>query len=251
MILDLAPCVHDGVLSLALCKPAIRKSAVVGSWVIALASKKIFGVKGLMAFLFQVTSTVSLTDYHRDAERPDKIYCMVEGDLVHKGETSFHSIGPESGTQQARDRQGKVLMSTCFVKFELSNPLPLTGDLCPLVHQHIGQKKSWLTPELNVALLRLVEAADAGDLRGVSSVSFLPHQQQPSVSSSFFFLLLFTMLWFFCHCVFFRLQRRVQAAQTIWPTISPNRCLPHARLALMGAPSAYWSSSLGLKAWAR
>jgi hypothetical protein len=194
MNLDMAPCVHGAVLSLALCKPAIRKSAVVGSWAIALASKKVFGVEGLIAFLFQVTATVALPDYHRDADRPDKIYRVVEGKLIHKGETSFHNIGPNRGTFQARDKQGRVLLSTCFVKFDLSNPLPLSEDLCPLLHQHIGQKKTQLTPELNADLLRLVEEAHTGDLPGVSAVSFLPavvqfHQHQPSVSSlcSFFF----------------------------------------------------------------
>ena len=201
MNLDMAPCVHGGLLSLALCKPAIRKSAVVGSWAIALASKKVFGVEGLIAFVFQVTETAALVDYHRDADRPDKIYRVVEGEMIHKGETSFHNIGPYSGTFQDRDKQGRVLLSTCFVKFELSNPLPLSEDLCPLLHQHIGQKKTQLTPELNVDLLRLVEEAHAGDLPGVSAVSFLPaivqsHQQQPSVSSlcsSFFSSLLLSL----------------------------------------------------------
>lgn len=59
----MAPCVHGGLLSLACCKPGIRKAAQTGDWVIGYVSKA-YG-RGLAAWAGEVDEIMPLGVYQR------------------------------------------------------------------------------------------------------------------------------------------------------------------------------------------
>jgi hypothetical protein len=69
-----APCVHNGVLTIAVCKPHVRQEAPEGSWVYGFAAPKL---GGHLVYVAQVARRVEGGAYYRDAEfegRPDRIY---------------------------------------------------------------------------------------------------------------------------------------------------------------------------------
>lgn len=86
-----APCVWRGLLSLAICKPKIRKKAAKGDI--------IFGVGGKnycerLIYIAKVTARLDRGDYYRKrqyARRPDCIYRNVEGRAQLKPQARYHN----------------------------------------------------------------------------------------------------------------------------------------------------------------
>ena len=76
---NLAPCVHNGVLTLALCKPAIRREAEVGDVIVAFASGDAQDPVGRIAYVISVGKTYKFEKYMAKDDgsrklRPDMIY---------------------------------------------------------------------------------------------------------------------------------------------------------------------------------
>lgn len=67
-----APNPFGGVLTLATCKPAIRKSAVVGDWVMGSASAASLGVNRLL-FAGEVSSVMTISEYANSTMHQQKI----------------------------------------------------------------------------------------------------------------------------------------------------------------------------------
>lgn len=60
--IGMAPCEHDGVLSLALCKPSIRNKMKIGDFVVGFASKAQIGTVGMIKYVAKVTDVVDVLD---------------------------------------------------------------------------------------------------------------------------------------------------------------------------------------------
>lgn len=95
-----APCVHDGVLTLAICKPMIRSSAQVGDLLFGFAADSLSPDNRLI-YIARVTAIEE--EYYNDpdyAGRPDRIYLRGEdGRFRVRSGARFH----EDGTLIERD----------------------------------------------------------------------------------------------------------------------------------------------------
>lgn len=86
-----APCVWHGLLSLALCKPKIRKSAGVGTLIFGFGGKE-YGER--LIYVAEVTEKPVTGEYYRQprfAGRPDCIYEDVLGKSKRKDDARYHT----------------------------------------------------------------------------------------------------------------------------------------------------------------
>lgn len=111
-----APCVTGNVLSLAICKPKIRKSAREGSLIFGFGGKK---YKERLIYIACVTNKLERDDYYQQyARRPDCIYKSVHGRAELRKSAKFHK-----GSDQLERDVGKffenafVLISKNFRYF--------------------------------------------------------------------------------------------------------------------------------------
>ncbi len=111
-----APCVDDDLLSLAICKPMIRRKAKEGDWIIGLGGKKLG--EGII-YAARVTGTVG-SEYYRErqfARRPDCIYQLRDGELVRKKTAAYHEDSKNTATDVGAApayRNARVLLSSDF-----------------------------------------------------------------------------------------------------------------------------------------
>src|SRR5262245_14974675 len=69
----MAPCVDDGLVSLATCKPKIRASANPGDWVIGLRPSP--APRGLVVWAGRVAHSIGVGEYERQHRgRSDAVY---------------------------------------------------------------------------------------------------------------------------------------------------------------------------------
>ena len=121
---NFAPCIEDGHLTLALCKPQIRERAELGDYVVAFASTAkandaFKGKGGNLVYVAQITDRSTVVDYHSGADggdnRKDRIYDVdANGELQHKGKVRYH----KELEKQKEDAKGHVLFSTEFVHWK-------------------------------------------------------------------------------------------------------------------------------------
>src|SRR5262252_8749995 len=82
-----APCISDGTLSLAICKPGVRNNAKKGDLVVGIAAKEI-GI-GRFIYAMEVEEVISGDRYYterRFAKRIDRVYRDSGGGRAkHKG----------------------------------------------------------------------------------------------------------------------------------------------------------------------
>lgn len=150
-----APNPFNGFLTLATCKPKIRKWAQVGDFVIGNANKQL---NNKLIYMMKVTKKITFDDYWQGAEylckRPvmngsvktmygDNIYHhdesgkWVQEDSHHslpKGKLNIYNLNRDTGETDA------VLISTEFFYFGRNMvDVPLKFRRC--LHRYIGQKK--------------------------------------------------------------------------------------------------------------
>jgi hypothetical protein len=85
-----APCVIGRLLSLAICKPRIRKSAREGSFIFGFGGKE---YQERLIYIACVTRRLEGQDYYRRREyaaRPDCIYRVEDGRAVRKASARYH-----------------------------------------------------------------------------------------------------------------------------------------------------------------
>lgn len=90
-----APCVQGSLLSLAICKPMIRKKAKEGSLIFGFGAKN-YGER--LIYIARVTQKLSPGDYYQKEEyrkRRDCIYHAVDGKAELRRSARFHSNGME------------------------------------------------------------------------------------------------------------------------------------------------------------
>jgi hypothetical protein len=128
----MAPCDQDGVLSLAVCKVGIRKTAKVGDWLLGTLPKDVHSEPGLLYYVAKIGDIQTREEYYSSPEeRRDKIYRVeTDGSLVHKGEIRFHNRIDKENLQR-KDSAGTVLLSTTYKVFDENNP----PDTPPVLQQ--------------------------------------------------------------------------------------------------------------------
>lgn len=85
-----APCVVGSLLSLAICKPKIRKTAGEGALVFGFGGK---GYEERLIYIARVTAKLEGDAYYREREyarRPDCIYRVETGQPVRKASAKYH-----------------------------------------------------------------------------------------------------------------------------------------------------------------
>jgi hypothetical protein len=88
-----APCVRDALLSLAICKPAIRSTARSGNVILGFAGNYLYEDNTLV-YMATVTQHVDGRKYFNDgpyASRPDCIYTWDGQHFQRKHDSKFHS----------------------------------------------------------------------------------------------------------------------------------------------------------------
>jgi hypothetical protein len=86
-----APCVIGNLLSLAICKPKIRRTAGKGAFVFGFGGKK---YQERLTYIARVTDKMEGQDYYRSrkhAKRPDCIYRAKHGRAVRKTSAKYHA----------------------------------------------------------------------------------------------------------------------------------------------------------------
>src|SRR5437899_1016143 len=87
-----APCVQSKLLSLAICKPEIRKSAKVGDILFGFAAKSLH-TDNRIIYIAKITEVIADGRYYRDTlfrGRPDRIYAYRDGRYVRRRYARFH-----------------------------------------------------------------------------------------------------------------------------------------------------------------
>jgi hypothetical protein len=95
-----APCTYRGLLSLAICKPNIRRTARKGDWIFGFGGKRLGS--GRLIYAAQVSDIVKGGSYYVDERyegRPDRIYRREGGRFVLRPTAQYHI----DGSQLTRD----------------------------------------------------------------------------------------------------------------------------------------------------
>lgn len=149
-----APNPFHGMCSLAICKPAIRRVAQHGDWVVGLGSCNAPSgdLSGHMVYAMLVQEVITLEDYDRRApnewpeRRPNPLsYDLADrlGDCIYDyagGSPPYQRPGVHGPGNIQRDLSGvNVLLSRDFYYFG-SRAIPLPSYLRGLCHQGVGHK---------------------------------------------------------------------------------------------------------------
>ena len=113
-----APCVYRGMLSLAICKPKIRKTADEGALVFGFGGKRL---GGRLIYAAYVTEKPPVGEYYANSRflnRPDCIYRNVNGRPKRIENAQFHTGSDESPTDVGNHfEKAYVLLSKNFCYF--------------------------------------------------------------------------------------------------------------------------------------
>ena len=127
-----APCVYDGKLSLAICKPAIRMSAEKGDIVLGFAGNSLYPeTKNCLIYAIKVEDVLPGGDYYTDVykDRPDCIYERFHGKYKRRSTAIYHhgnkDLRHDLG-QSPTYKRAKVLLTTRPEDFRY------WGSSCPI-----------------------------------------------------------------------------------------------------------------------
>src|SRR5690348_3505503 len=148
-----APNPFRGMCSLVICKPAIRRVAMVGDWVAGLGSKHAPSgdLSGRLVYAMRVEEVLTLAEYDRLAPRrwPHRIPKLNSPDLSERLGDCIYDYSSGKPAQRpgvhgrrniAKDLGGEnALLSRDFYYFG-RNAIPLPPDLLPICHQMQGHR---------------------------------------------------------------------------------------------------------------
>ena len=141
------------LLTLSICKPAIRRTAVMGDRLLGLTSRALAGREGypLHAVIYaaRITEALDFGAYYdpesRFGRRPDCIYRLdpVTGTLLHSGRTRLHAEPAYAARDVGREphfRNARTLLSSDFRYFGVGAvPIPSRFPLLLQVAEALGQ----------------------------------------------------------------------------------------------------------------
>jgi hypothetical protein len=118
----MAPCISDGLVSLATCKPQIRQRAEVGHWVAGFLPRPYD--RGLLAYAGRIAEVLPVGEYEkRYRGRPDAVYRERNDGTFERLNPNYHAT-PE---EQEKDLSGPVLVfdpNACWYFGENARHLP-------------------------------------------------------------------------------------------------------------------------------
>lgn len=151
-----APNPYWGICTLVICKPAIRRTAQVGDWVVGLgsANSPIGDVSDCVTYAMKVTDKITMEEYDKfcEAQYPKKIpnwrsrdYRRRMGDCIYdysSGSRPRIRWSVHNEENRKRDLGGKfALISRHFYYFG-DHPVKLREDLYPIIHATQGHKSN-------------------------------------------------------------------------------------------------------------
>lgn len=151
-----APNPFGNICTLTICKPVIRRSALVGDWIVATGSMQ-YGFENKVIYAMEVTQKLTMQEYDTYcwSELPQKIpnwrghsYKERVGDCIYDFSTETASIrkGVHNEGNRQRDLGGMyALLSNHFYYFG-DKPLSLPDHLLPIVRQGQGHKSNLNAP---------------------------------------------------------------------------------------------------------
>ncbi len=154
-----APCVAHDLLSLAICKPKIRKNAEPGSLIFGFGGKK-YGER--LLYIACVTDKPEPGDYYRErqySKRADCIYRAVNGTAQRKRNARYHFKTDERRSDVGLHfENGFVLLSTDFRYFGANGTTEYKAQF-PRIHAMVtklkrGHRRNH-SPALRAELLEL------------------------------------------------------------------------------------------------
>jgi putative DNA base modification enzyme with NMAD domain len=149
-----APNPYHGICTLTICKPAVRRVAKPGDWIVGLGGShsRIGDISGYVVYAMRITKRLTLRDYdtfcrsHLRGKIPkwaSRDFIDRVGDCIYDfarphGPTLRDSVHGEQNREV--DLGGKnALLSERFYYFG-DHPVPLPAHLRPIVHQTQGHK---------------------------------------------------------------------------------------------------------------
>lgn len=148
-----APNPFYGVCTLVICKPAIRRTAQVGDWIVGLgsANSPIGDIYDKIVYMMKITQKMTMSEYDKycPVHLPGKIpkwtsadYRERAGDCIY----DFRTVPPtvrnsvHSEKNRKKDLGGEnALLSDRFYYFG-DKPIPLPDYLMPLIHSTQGHR---------------------------------------------------------------------------------------------------------------
>jgi hypothetical protein len=149
-----APNPYWGICTLAICKPAIRRTAEIGDWIVGLGSahSPIGDISDHVVYAMKVTGKLTLKEYDQFCKTfvikkiPDwrsRDYRLRMGDCIYNyvtGENPKMRRGVHNELNKERDLSGQyALLSKQFFYFG-SKPVRLPEHLQPIIHTTQGYK---------------------------------------------------------------------------------------------------------------
>jgi len=131
-----APCVQQNILSLAICKPRIRKSAKVGDYIIAFSSKSMkISQNAKIIYIAKITNKLKLNKYY--PEYKNRKDCIYDNNLTLIKNNYHNNCNIE------KDINGKyVLISNEFIYFgnNFINVPQKIKNMIPKYQGHMSKK---------------------------------------------------------------------------------------------------------------
>jgi hypothetical protein len=155
-----APCVADQLLSLAICKPIIRKVAKEGSWIFGFAADalKTTHQENRLIYVAKVTKAVLGPEYYGEGsvyvDRGDCIYRWSAGKYQWRAGAAHHkgglALSHDLGTEQDGFDRARVLLSDYYRYFGVRGPT-LSAQHCDPLRLLLGRLTQGHRVNLGVA----------------------------------------------------------------------------------------------------
>lgn len=132
----MAPCIDDGLVSLATCKPAVRSSARPGDWVIGCFPKP--APRGVVAWAARIAECISVGEYEtRYRGRSDAVYRENADGTFRRLRPDYH---PEPDQVRKDTRAPVLVFDTAAAWYFGDQPEMLPDDLMHLAAQGQGHR---------------------------------------------------------------------------------------------------------------
>lgn len=191
-----APNPFWGICTLAICKPAIRRVARRGDWVLALGAKemrhgslrsgRVIDRLGTLVCAMQVYDPIPWAEYDRSypQKRPAVGHadwrCWLGDNLYnHSARPPIQRDGVHSTHEQDKDLRGRYVLVARKFLYCGSDVEPIPEPLLSLARAYSRDRRKWVGPE-EEAWLRWLAAVDLEWNRPLARPHFWPFEQEPS-----------------------------------------------------------------------